>query len=102
MAQVESTIMKFIQDIGFELTDSDELANLAGAPPFFQDVHDILRASESVLRASDSKWHGIGGCDAVVASLAARLGAPEVATFDQGFRGLRDSRVRPLMVPDVY
>ncbi len=94
--------MRFIKDIGFEVTDSDDLVNVQGSPPLFQDVHDILRVSDSVFRTTDSKWVGVGGCDATIASFAARLSAPEVATFDYGFRGLKDSRVRALMVGEAY
>ena len=100
IAAAEKNLMEFLENIGIELRDADTLAT--SASPFFEDVHQIVASSSSVRRTRDREWSGPGGADAVVAALAIRMTATQVATFDEGFRGLTTHGLTPLMIGEAY
>lgn len=90
---------KFVNQMGIEQFDSDDLANMDGK--LFAEAHDRIDKSTNTYGNFDKKWHGLNGADSLILLFAERSNSQEIATNDDGFKGI-NSNVQPLMVRERY
>jgi predicted nucleic acid-binding protein len=96
---------ELVDHLDIFVSDSDRLVYSTTKPPLFCDTSKIVKASNPYfhLRATERRqWMNIGGSDALSVSLAIRSGAKLFATFDRGFKGLRDTSITPLIIHEEY
>lgn len=91
---------EFLAKVGFEIFNSDDLVG-TGFTPVFTDCHDVAAKADSTLGTHDNKWRSVGGCDALITVLAERSQTQWIATFDQGYKGIKRN-VKPMILQEVY
>jgi predicted nucleic acid-binding protein len=89
----------FVNQMGIEQFDSDALANMDGK--LFADAHIRIDKSVNTYGNFDKKWHGLNGADSLILLFAERSNSQEIATNDDGFKGI-NSVVKPLIVRERY
>ena len=88
---------EFIDDMGIEYYDSDDLARPG---TLFSDSSDRISTSVPI-RGKDEIWRGLNGADSLLLIFAERSGSNLIATNDDGFIGTT-SIVRPLILREKY
>ena len=95
-------LIRFIQQLGIGLMDADLFAgrDISGRLKIFRESGNTVRRSQPIL--VNNEWRMIRSVDSLMISIAKRIGAVLFATFDQGFKGFKDSIITPLIISDVY
>ncbi len=104
--QEEQTAMQdleeFINRLGLIRTDSDQLNHHPNMQNIFAESNQMLIPAQPKLRQPKNEWRAIGASDAILISLAIRSGADHIATFDFGFKGMVNSTISLLYIPEEY
>lgn len=88
----------FLNNMGIEFYDSDELANIDGK--LFEESHRRVETALPTL-GGDGKWRPLNGADSLHLLFAERTSSDEFATSDQGFKGI-NSPVVPHILWERY
>lgn len=88
---------EFIDEMGIEYYDSDELASTGN---LFSDSSDRISTSVPI-RGRDKTWRALNGADSLLLIFAERTGSNSIATNDDGFKGTT-SFVKPLVLREIY
>ncbi len=83
---LEDALDRLLEDFGVELISAEAALGEKG---WIDDCIKIIDASSPTLSGSD--WLVMKGADTVHAVIASRVGIGSLATFDNGFRGMKDS-----------
>jgi hypothetical protein len=94
---------QFTQRLGIGLSDSDLIAiDDSSSVGIFKIADVTMQSSIPFYYSKRDQWKIIGGADAILINLAIRSGANMFATFDRGFKGLQNTNILPLIIPEVY
>jgi hypothetical protein len=94
---------QFTQRLGIGLTNSDLIAIEDSSNIGIFEIADVtMQSSIPFYHSKRKEWKIIGGADAILINLAIRSGATMFATFDRGFKGLQNTNISPLIIPEVY
>jgi|SRR5215831_504499 len=85
---------KFIDKMGIEVFDSDDLARSHGM--LFSECHKRIEIA-SPIKGNNTRWRILGDADSIILLLAERCNSNMLATNDDGFKGMI-SHVTPLIV----
>jgi predicted nucleic acid-binding protein len=105
-AQEEESAMDdfdhFVDTLGIGLVDADQVApEISGELRLFSLCGKTVRRSHPVHMAKN-QWKMIRSVDTLMINLAIRIRADLFATFDNGFKGYKDSLIAPLILSDEY
>ena len=95
----------FVEKLGIGLINSDRIAldNASGKYNIFESTEQVVKASNPIHVNYESKlWKMIRSIDALMLNMAVRARATLFATLDTGFRGINNTFITPLIIPDVY
>jgi hypothetical protein len=94
-------LISLIQTLGIGLVDADQITtDIFGRPKIFSAAGDIVRVS--VPFYGKDNWKMIKSVDSLTITIAILIGANLFATFDEGFKGLRNQHITPLIIQDAY
>lgn len=96
---------RFIETMA--LVDVDQItSDIYGTPRIIRSAGDTVMMSIPVWFHHDNKgnkiWKVLRSIDSLTVAIAVRIGADKVATFDEGFNGLRNPQITSLMLSDAY
>lgn len=87
----------FIDNMGIEYFESDELANSDGK--LFEETHKQVESSKPIQVRSN--WRALGAADCLLIAFAERSNSNKIMTNDIGFKGISSS-VQPMILMETY
>ena len=101
--ELRTSIIEFIESMGIITYDSDDLTvdPISHSCTLFSDCYSFILIAETVLGATDRKWHYLNGADALHTVFAIRSNSTHLATFDDDFKGI-ENNIKLVMINEVY
>lgn len=96
-----SKLDEFLNEMGIMLYNADVVVDHSPLIVFYR-AEQLISSAQPIKGSWDQKWHTIGGADAVHLTLAETVRADSFATFDQGFKGVKGTSVKMLILSEVY